>query len=50
MYILAVNQLLMVCTIRVGKFKYVANKQLDCSGRRELLFTKMLLNVLLKVP
>ena len=46
----AVNQLLMVCTIRVGKFKYVANKQLDYSGRRELLFTKMLLNVLLKVP
>ena len=38
----AVNQLLMVCTIRVGKFKYVANKQLDYSERRELLFTKML--------
>ena len=45
----AVNQLLMVCTIRVGKFKYVANKQLDHSGRRKLLFIKMLLNVLLKV-
>ena len=50
MCILAVNQLLMVCIIRVGKFKHVANKQLDYSGRRELLFTKMLLNVLLKMP
>ena len=48
--LLVVNQLLMVCTIRVGKFKHVANKQLDYSGRRELLFTKMLLNVLLKMP
>ena len=46
----AVNQLLMVYTSRVGKFKYVTNNQLDYSGRRELLFTKMLLNVLLKVP
>ena len=44
------NQLLVVCTIRFGRSKYVANKQLDNSGRRELLFTKMLLNVLLKVP
>ena len=46
----AVNQLLMVCTSRVGKFKYVTNKQLDYSGWIGLLFTKMLLNVLLKVP